>query len=174
MVRRLSVRPYSGKKVAEFRKGKLGEGFVVRRYLLSFPFSFLGGRWFFGAHIFIDYTIGGYIVKPGWPKCYNEGMIFLFTGNGKGKTTSSLGQMMRVLGRGKTALMIQFIKGPWISGEDEFAKKYGIPDDRFAIRKMGRGFVGILGDQLPIEEHKIAAEKRSRCSWRKKIPGSGT
>jgi cob(I)alamin adenosyltransferase len=86
-------------------------------------------------------------------------MIIVFTGNGKGKTTSSLGQMMRVLGRGKTALMIQFIKGPWVSGEDRFAEVYGIPNDRFAIRKMGLGFVGILGDPLPIEEHKEAAHK---------------
>jgi cob(I)alamin adenosyltransferase len=86
-------------------------------------------------------------------------MILLFTGNGKGKTTASLGQMVRVLGRDKSALMIQFIKGPWISGEDEFAKAYGLPADRFAIRKMGLGFVGILGDPLPIEKHKEAARK---------------
>ncbi len=84
-------------------------------------------------------------------------MILLFTGNGKGKTTASLGQMIRVLGRDKTALMIQFIKGPWISGEDEFASAYGIAKDRFEIRKMGLGFVGILGDPLPIEKHKEAA-----------------
>ena len=86
-------------------------------------------------------------------------MILLFTGNGKGKTTASLGQMVRVLGRGKSALMIQFIKGPWISGEDEFADASNLPADRFAIRKMGLGFVGILGDKLPIEEHKAAARK---------------
>ena len=83
-------------------------------------------------------------------------MILLFTGNGKGKTTASLGQMVRVLGRGKSALMIQFIKEPWISGEDEFADASNLPADRFAIRKMGLGFVGILGDKLPIEEHKAA------------------
>ncbi len=86
-------------------------------------------------------------------------MILLFTGNGKGKTTASLGQMVRVLGRDKTALMIQFIKGPWISGEDEFAAKNNIPAERFAIRKMGLGFVGILGDKLPLEDHKAAARK---------------
>lgn len=86
-------------------------------------------------------------------------MIIVFTGNGKGKTTASLGQMVRVAGRGKRALMIQFIKGPWISGEDEFAKKYGIPSDLFEIRKMGLGFVGILGDNLPIESHRAAARK---------------
>jgi cob(I)alamin adenosyltransferase len=87
-------------------------------------------------------------------------MILLFTGNGKGKTTASLGQMVRVAGRGKAALMIQFIKGPWISGEDEFAKTHfkNLPGI-FEIRKMGLGFVGILGDKLPIEDHKAAARK---------------
>ena len=84
-------------------------------------------------------------------------MILLFTGNGKGKTTASLGQMVRVLGRGKSALMIQFVKGPWKSGEDEFAATFGIPRSTFDIRKMGLGFVGILGDKLPIEKHKEAA-----------------
>jgi cob(I)alamin adenosyltransferase len=86
-------------------------------------------------------------------------MILLFTGNGKGKTTSSLGQMIRVLGREKSALMIQFIKGPWKSGEDEFAATFQIPDSKFQIRKLGLGFVGILGDRLPIEKHREAAHK---------------
>ncbi len=86
-------------------------------------------------------------------------MIIVFTGNGKGKTTSSLGQMVRVAGRGKSALMIQFIKGPWRSGEDEFGKRFKIDDLRFKIQKMGLGFVGILGDKLPFEEHKKAAEE---------------
>lgn len=85
-------------------------------------------------------------------------MIILFTGNGKGKTTAALGQAIRVLGRGKSALMIQFIKGEWRSGEDEFPERFGIPGDQFRIRKMGLGFVGILGDTLPIEKHKKAAE----------------
>ncbi len=84
-------------------------------------------------------------------------MIIVFTGNGKGKTTAALGQMVRVLGRGKSALMIQFIKGPWRSGEDEFNEKFQIPNDKFQIRKMGKGFVGILGDKLPREEHERAA-----------------
>jgi len=48
-------------------------------------------------------------------------MIIVFTGNGKGKTTAALGQMIRVIGRGKNALMLQFIKGPWRSGEDDFS-----------------------------------------------------
>lgn len=102
-------------------------------------------------------------------------MIIVFTGNGKGKTTAALGQAMRVMGRGKRALMIQFIKGPWRSGEDEFVEKLKTQKGRmltrdqklmdgaeniydFDIRKMGLGFVGILGDKLPRANHAKAAE----------------
>jgi cob(I)alamin adenosyltransferase len=98
-------------------------------------------------------------------------MIILFTGDGKGKTTASLGQMVRVLGREKTALMIQFIKGPWVSGEDEFGQKYHIEKDRFEIRKEGLGFVGILGDPLPIEKHKEAAQNALKMFLEEKISG---
>lgn len=86
-------------------------------------------------------------------------MVILFTGNGKGKTTASLGQMVRVTGRGKKALMIQFIKGPWRSGEDEFNERFGIPQEKFQVKKMGLGFVGILGDSLPKEDHIKAAHE---------------
>jgi len=86
-------------------------------------------------------------------------MILLFTGNGKGKTTAALGQAMRALGRGKKVLMIQFIKGPWRSGEDEFGERFQIPAEKFELRKMGLGFVGILGDKLPREEHEKAAQR---------------
>ncbi len=81
-------------------------------------------------------------------------MLIVFTGNGKGKTTAALGQMLRTIGRGKRALMIQFIKGPWKSGEDESYKRL-MPD--LEIWKRGLGFVGILGDTLPRAKHKEAA-----------------
>lgn len=83
-------------------------------------------------------------------------MLYIFTGNGKGKTTAALGQAMRAVGEGKKVLMIQFIKGPWKSGEDESSKKLE-PD--FRLVKMGKGFVGILGDSLPRAEHEAAAEE---------------
>ena len=86
-------------------------------------------------------------------------MIIVFTGNGKGKTTASLGQMVRMAGRGKHALMIQFIKGPWKSGEDSFAQSFNIKDSKFSVKKMGLGFVGILGDTLPRKAHVQAAEQ---------------
>lgn len=92
-------------------------------------------------------------------------MLLVFTGNGKGKTTAALGQAVRSVGEGKKVLMVQFIKGPWKSGEDdvEILKK-GSPSNSsgpssgvFKLRKMGKGFVGILNDTLPREEHENAA-----------------
>lgn len=83
-------------------------------------------------------------------------MLYIFTGNGKGKTTAALGQAIRAVGEGKRVLMIQFIKGPWKSGEDFLAK--GL-EPNFRLVKMGKGFVGIMGDSLPREEHEKAAEE---------------
>lgn len=82
-------------------------------------------------------------------------MLYIFTGNGKGKTTAALGQAMRAVGEGKKVLMVQFIKGPWKSGEDFLAE--GLAPN-FKLVKMGKGFVGILGDTLPREEHEQAAD----------------
>ena len=103
-------------------------------------------------------------------------MLIVFTGNGKGKTTAALGQAFRTLGRGKRVLMIQFIKGPWKSGEDELVQKFKIQKSKlkisegdllkglenfydFEIKKLGLGFVGILGDTLPKEAHAKAARE---------------
>ena len=86
-------------------------------------------------------------------------MLYIFTGNGKGKTTAALGAALRAVGDGKKVLMIQFIKGPWPSGEDESHKKL-LPD--FELRKRGKGFVGILNDTLPREEHELSAQDALR------------
>jgi len=83
-------------------------------------------------------------------------MLLVFTGDGKGKTTAALGNALRLIGGGKRAVMVQFIKGPWDSGEHKSVLRL-VPD--FKIIKTGKGFVGILGDTLPIEEHIKAVEE---------------
>jgi len=86
-------------------------------------------------------------------------MLIVFTGNGKGKTTASLGQAVRMVGQGKKVSMIQFLKGPWKSGEDSVIIRNRIAHGgSFKLKKMGLGFVGILGDKTPKKDHKKAAK----------------
>ena len=70
-------------------------------------------------------------------KDQKKGLIAVFTGNGKGKTTASLGLAFRALGHEHRVCIIQFIKGSWKYGEMESAKKFA-PLLDFHI--MGRGF----------------------------------
>ncbi len=52
-----------------------------------------------------------------------KGLVHVYTGCGKGKTTCSLGLALRALGWGKRVCMVQFIKGWEHTGEMQFAKK---------------------------------------------------
>lgn len=51
-----------------------------------------------------------------------KGLVHIYTGDGKGKTTAAIGLCIRALGRGYKILLIQFLKGQK-SGEIEFLKK---------------------------------------------------
>ena len=53
----------------------------------------------------------------------NKGLLIVYTGHGKGKTTAALGIVFRALGRGIRVAMVQFIKGKWKTGEGAFAEK---------------------------------------------------
>lgn len=66
-----------------------------------------------------------------------KGLISIFTGDGKGKTTSSLGLMLRATGHGHKVCVIQFIKGGWASGEQKAVECFG---DLVDFHTMGKGF----------------------------------
>jgi cob(I)alamin adenosyltransferase len=65
-----------------------------------------------------------------------EGLVIVYTGNGKGKTTAALGLVMRAIGRELAVAVVQFIKGKWKTGERDFCEKQ--PGLTFLV--MGRGF----------------------------------
>ena len=70
-----------------------------------------------------------------------KGLLIVYTGNGKGKTSAAMGTAFRAVGQGFKVLMVQFIKGSWHYGELDTAKM--LPQGLFEIRVMGRGFVKI-------------------------------
>jgi cob(I)alamin adenosyltransferase len=54
-----------------------------------------------------------------------RGLVQVYTGDGKGKTTAALGLAVRACGQGLRVIMVQFIKGLPDCGEHRFAEKYG-------------------------------------------------
>jgi len=53
-----------------------------------------------------------------------QGLIQVYTGDGKGKTTAALGLALRATGQGMKVIIIQFIKGDHACGEHLFAAQY--------------------------------------------------
>ena len=66
-----------------------------------------------------------------------KGLILVFTGQGKGKTTAGLGLVLRTLGHGERVAIVQFIKGGWEPGEARALKAFG---DQVAWHALGEGF----------------------------------
>jgi cob(I)alamin adenosyltransferase len=87
-----------------------------------------------------------------------KGLTIIYIGDGKGKTSAAAGLAIRAAGTGFKVLYAQFVKGDWPSGERDILKKLKNVD----VKLMGRGFVGILGDRKPIEEHIRAAKEGLR------------
>jgi cob(I)alamin adenosyltransferase len=82
-----------------------------------------------------------------------KGLIAVFTGNGKGKTTAALGLAFRALGHNHRVSVIQFIKGSWKYGELEAARIFKPLLD---FHVMGRGFTWKSDD---LEKDKAAARE---------------
>ena len=66
-----------------------------------------------------------------------KGLVIVFTGNGKGKTTAALGMGLRTLGHGYKVAIIQFIKGAWTTGEQKAFEKFS---NNIEWKSLGAGF----------------------------------
>ncbi len=93
-----------------------------------------------------------------------KGLTIVYTGNGKGKTTAALGIALRATGYGKKICMIQFIKGSWHYGEMTSSKRL---EPEFEMVAIGKGFVGIIDDKSPIEDHQKMADEAIKISTTK-------
>jgi len=86
-----------------------------------------------------------------------QGMLLVFTGNGKGKTTAALGVALRAAGRGMSTHIIQFVKTPGSSGEHESVPALG---PLVTIEARGTGFL------QPTDEAAMArAREAARGAW---------
>lgn len=80
----------------------------------------------------------------------DRGLILVHTGDGKGKSSSAFGVIIRAIGWGQRVGVVQFIKGTWITGERQFFDKF---QDQVDWHAMGEGFTWDTQDR----ERDIAA-----------------
>ena len=89
-------------------------------------------------------------------------VIIVYTGEGKGKTSASVGLLSRALGAGKRVAFVQFIKAWTVSEHKFFDAIMPIYQDNFTFYKGGKGFFH-AGDQsaknVSDEEHLAAARE---------------
>ncbi len=83
-----------------------------------------------------------------------RGVLIVLTGNGKGKSSSAFGMVMRALGYGYKVGVVQFIKGAQLSGEEIYLKEQCPQVDFY---QMGTGFTWDTQDR----EADIAAAERT-------------
>jgi cob(I)alamin adenosyltransferase len=83
-----------------------------------------------------------------------KGLVLVFTGDGKGKTTAALGLVLRTLGHGERVAVLQFIKGGWQPGE---AKALALFGEALHWHALGEGFTWETQDRA----RDVAAAERA-------------
>jgi cob(I)alamin adenosyltransferase len=85
----------------------------------------------------------------------SKGLLMVYTGPGKGKSTAAFGLAIRALGRGHRVGVVQFIKGTWATGERAAFERFS---DLMTWRTMGEGFTWETQDH----QRDVAA---ARAGW---------
>jgi len=83
----------------------------------------------------------------------DRGLVLVHTGDGKGKSSSAFGVIIRALGWGHKVGVVQFIKGKWITGERQFFDQLGTVD----WHTMGDGFTWDTQDKAQDIAAAVAA-----------------
>jgi cob(I)alamin adenosyltransferase len=73
-----------------------------------------------------------------------KGLVLVFTGDGKGKTTAALGLVLRTLGHDEQVAVVQFIKGGWQPGE---ARALAVFGEALRFHAFGEGFTWLTQDR---------------------------
>jgi len=95
-----------------------------------------------------------------------RGLVYLYTGEGEGKTTNALGLALRALGHGYKVIVVQFMKGRKNIGEYKIRERLG-PD--YEIYQFGRrGFVDLYNPSPEDVERARKALRFARKQLKKK------
>ena len=89
-------------------------------------------------------------------KTQEKGLIMVHTGNGKGKSSSGFGMIMRCIAHGMPSAVVQFIKGTWMTGERKLLTEKFSDQCTFVV--SGEGFTWETQDR----ERDIAA---AQAGW---------
>ncbi len=92
-------------------------------------------------------------------KTIEKGLLMVHTGPGKGKSTAAFGLLLRMVGRGRRAGVVQFIKGAWSTGERGALDRFA---DLVEWHTMGEGFTWDTQDRA----RDVAACRRA---WDKAV-----
>lgn len=87
-------------------------------------------------------------------KTVEKGLLIVHTGKGKGKSTAAFGLLLRALGRGHRAGVVQFGKGAWETGERKAIERFG---DQVVWYTLGEGFTWDTQDRA----RDVAAAERA-------------
>ena len=89
-------------------------------------------------------------------KARRRGLLMVFTGNGKGKSTAAFGLALRAAGNRMPVKVVQFIKGSWKTGERDAIER-ALPE--IEVEVGGRGFTieRLRDPKIPMPEHRLAA-----------------
>ena len=87
-------------------------------------------------------------------KRIEKGLLIVHTGTGKGKSTAAFGLLLRTVGRGRNAAVVQFIKGAWSTGERTALERF---EPQVEWHTMGEGFTWETQDR----DRDVAACRRA-------------
>lgn len=89
-----------------------------------------------------------------------KGLLIVHTGKGKGKSTAAFGMAMRAITHGMKIGVVQFIKGPWESGERDLLRRF---PEQVEVHAMGEGFTWETQDrERDVRAAKAAWEMSKR------------
>jgi cob(I)alamin adenosyltransferase len=103
-----------------------------------------------------------------------QSVVLVYPGDGKGKTSASVGLLARALGNGWTATYVQFIK-MWNVGEHDFIHKIEpVFGDKLLFYKGGKGFYDagdLSAKHVSAAEHKKAAQDTYEVAYKAATSG---